>query len=472
MIEKNDLVSYHINQLEIYRSGIMDSRCLWREYEDLIDEEIKLSGWIRTNRDQKEIGFINFSDGTSFKNIQIVYDKLLDNFSEVVKYKNGSSISVSGVVVKSPSKEQPFEIKATRIELLGDCPDDYPLQAKRHTREFLRDQAYLRPRTNLFQAVFRIRSLASFAIHKYFNENNFLYVHTPIISASDGEGAGEMFRVTTIDDTKDFSKDFFGKKVGLTVTGQLEGETFALAFNKIYTFGPTFRAEHSNTKTHAAEFWMIEPEMAFIDLDGLMDEEEKLLKYIIEYVLKHAKDEYEFLNKFVDKDLIERLQKIVDANFKRISYEEAIKILVENNNQFEIKSEMGKDLAKEHEVFLTKQFGGPVFVYDWPEEIKAFYMRRNDDQKTVAAVDLLVPLAGELMGGSQREERLDILEEKIKQFNLNEKDYWWYINLRKYGSVVHSGFGLGFERLIIYLTGVDNIRDVLPFPRTVGSCEF
>lgn len=451
-----------------------DVKYLYENYGELFDKKITVNGWVRTNRNQKDIGFINFYDGTYFKTVQIVYDSKLKNFESIAKIKNGSSIKVEGVLVKSPKEEQIFEIVAQDIILLGDCPDDYPLQPKRHSREFLREVAYLRPRANLFQAVFRIRSLASFAVHEYFNKHNFVYVNTPIITANDGEGAGEMFNVTTLkpSDKNDFSKDFFGKKVGLTVTGQLEGETFAMAFNKIYTFGPTFRAEHSNTKTHAAEFWMIEPEMAFVDLDGLMNEEEEMLKYVINYVLEKGEVELHFLDNFVEKGLIKKLEAVRDSSFTRISHKEAISLLKKVSNTFENKPEYGKDLAKEHEVYLTKYFNGPVFVKDWPKDIKAFYMRVNDDNQTVAAVDLLVPGSGELMGGSQREERLDVLLSRMKELGLKEEDYWWYINLRRFGGCVHSGFGMGFERLIIYLTGVDNIRDVIPYPRTVGSCEY
>lgn len=451
-----------------------DVKYLYENYGELFDKKITVNGWVRTNRNQKDIGFINFYDGTYFKTVQIVYDSKLKNFESIAKIKNGSSIKVEGVLVKSPKEEQIFEIVAQDIILLGDCPDDYPLQPKRHSREFLREVAYLRPRANLFQAVFRIRSLASFAVHEYFNKHNFVYVNTPIITANDGEGAGEMFNVTTLkpSDKNDFSKDFFGKKVGLTVTGQLEGETFAMAFNKIYTFGPTFRAEHSNTKTHAAEFWMIEPEMAFVDLDGLMNEEEEMLKYVINYVLEKGEVELHFLDNFVEKGLIKKLEAVRDSSFTRISHKEAISLLKKVSNTFENKPEYGKDLAKEHEVYLTKYFNGPVFVKDWPKDIKAFYMRVNDDNQTVAAVDLLVPGSGELMGGSQREERLDVLLSRMKELGLKEEDYWWYINLRRFGGSVHSGFGMGFERLIIYLTGVDNIRDVIPYPRTVGSCEY
>lgn len=451
-----------------------DLKYLYENYEKLIGETVTLEGWVRTNRNQKDIGFIDFYDGTYFKSIQLVYSSSLAGFKKIAAIKNGSSIKVIGKLNKSPKEGQAFEIEVSDISLLGDCPDDYPLQPKRHTREFLREIAYLRPRANIFQAGFRIRSLAAYAVHKYFNEHNYVYVNTPIITANDGEGAGEMFNVSTLkpEDKGDFSKDFFGKKVGLTVTGQLEGETFAMAFNKIYTFGPTFRAEHSNTKNHAAEFWMIEPEIAFADLHELMDIEEDMLKYIIKYILDNAKEELKFLDNFVEKGLIKKLEDTSSKTFTRITHKDAITLLKEEWKDFTIKPEYGEDLAKEHEVFLTKHFDGPVFVTDWPKDIKAFYMKLNPDNETVAAVDLLVPGSGELMGGSQREEDYDKLKMRLQDLKMNEEDYWWYLNLRKYGTCVHSGFGMGFERLIIYLTGIDNIRDVIPYPRTVGSCEY
>ncbi len=451
-----------------------DLKYLYDNYEKLIGETVTLEGWVRTNRNQKDIGFIDFYDGTYFKSIQLVYSASLDGFKTIAAIKNGSSIKVTGKLNKSPKEGQAFEIEVSDITLLGDCPDDYPLQPKRHTREFLREIAYLRPRANLFQAGFRIRSLAAFAVHKYFNERNFVYVNTPVITANDGEGAGEMFNVSTLkpEDKGDFSKDFFGKKVGLTVTGQLEGETFAMAFNKIYTFGPTFRAEHSNTKNHAAEFWMIEPEIAFADLHELMDIEEDMLKYVIKYILDNAKEELKFLDSFVEPGLIKKLEDTSSKTFTRIKHKDAITLLKEEGKDFVIAPEYGEDLAKEHEVFLTKHFDGPVFVTDWPKDIKAFYMKLNPDNETVAAVDLLVPGSGELMGGSQREEDYDKLKMRLKDLKMNEEEYWWYLNLRKYGTCVHSGFGMGFERLIIYLTGIDNIRDVIPYPRTVGNCEY
>ena len=445
--------------------------------EKLVGSVVTVEGWVRNHRKQKEFGFIDFSDGTCFKHLQIVYDDKLSTFEEITKIKNGSAISVTGKIVESEGKGQTLELKADSVTLLGDCPDDYPMQPKHHTREFLREQAYLRPRTNLFQAVFRVRSVASYAIHKYFQDNGYVYVHTPIITANDGEGAGQMFQVTTlpIDKLKgdiDYSKDFFGKKVGLGVTGQLEGETFAMAYKKIYTFGPTFRAENSNTKTHASEFWMIEPEIAFCDLDGVMDIEEDMLKYIVNYVLENCKDEMEFLDKFVENGLIEKLTKLVNSNFTRIDHEEVITILKNADVKWEFEPKYGEDIAKEHEKYITEYFNGPVFIKNWPKDIKAFYMKQNSDGKTVAAVDLEVPGAGELMGGSQREEDYDKLMNRINELNMSKEELEWYINLRKFGGCVHSGFGMGFERLLIYLTGVDNIRDVIPYPRTPLNCEF
>ena len=450
-------------------------------YEDLskhMDKEVVIKGWIRNHRKQKEFGFIDLSDGTCFKTVQLVYDKDLKDFETIQKFHIGSALLVKGKIVESAGKEQAFEIKVEEATLLGDCPEDYPMQPKRHSREFLREQAYLRPRTNLFQAVFRIRSLAAYAIHNYFQERGYIYVNSPLITANDGEGAGEMFQVTTLDLEKlkggvvDYSKDFYGKKVGLTVTGQLEAEAFAMAFKKTYTFGPTFRAENSNTKTHASEFWMIEPEIAFCDLEELMNIEEDMLKHIVKYVLDKGKVEMEFLDKFVEKGLIQKLTKLVNSKFTRVTHEEVIKILKDSKKKFEFEPEYGEDIAKEHEKYITEYFDGPVFITDWPRDIKAFYMKQNEDGKTVAAVDLEVPGAGELMGGSQREEDYDKLVNRMKEMEISQNGLEWYLNLRKYGSCVHSGFGMGFERLLIYLTGVDNIRDVIPFPRTPGNCEF
>ena len=456
----------------------MDLKELFSKIKDYEGKSVVLEGWIRNHRKQKDFGFIDFSDGTCFKHLQLVYDNGLSNFDDIQKYHVGSAIEVCGVVTASEGKEQAYELKVSDVKLLGDCPEDYPMQAKRHSVEFLREQAYLRPRTNLFQAVFRVRSIAALAIHTYFGERGYVYANTPLITANDGEGAGEMFQVTTLDLKKidqkniDYSKDFYGKKVGLTVTGQLEAETFATAFKKTYTFGPTFRAENSNTKTHASEFWMIEPEIAFCDLAGLMDIEEDMLKYIVKYVLEHAKEEMEFLNKFVEKGLIDKLEKLINSKFTRVTHEEVITILKESKQKFEFVPEYGEDIAKEHEKYITEHFGGPVFITDWPKDIKAFYMKQNSDGKTVAAVDLEVPGAGELMGGSQREEDYDKLVNRMKELGIKEDGLEWYLNLRKYGTCVHSGFGMGFERLLIYLTGVENIRDVIPFPRTPGNCEF
>lgn len=444
-----------------------------------INKEVSISGWIRNHRKQKDFGFIDFNDGTSFKNLQIVYDNNLKNFDEIQKLKIGSAITVTGKIIKSEGKGQSIEMKLSNYVLEGDCPDDYPIQPKRHTREFLREQAYLRTRTNLFGAVFRVRSVAAYAIHKYFQDNGYVYVHTPLITANDGEGAGQMFQVTTLDLDRiaksgevDYSRDFFNKKVGLAVTGQLEGETFALSYKKIYTFGPTFRAENSNTKTHASEFWMIEPEIAFCDLEMDMDIMEGMLKFVVKYVLDNCPDEMSFFDNFVEKGLIEKLNKLVNSNFTRIDHEEVISILKKADVKWEFEPEYGEDIAREHEKYITEYFNGPVFIKNWPKDIKAFYMKQNDDGKTVAAVDLEVPGAGELMGGSQREEKYDKLLNRIKELGMKEEDFDWYLNLRKFGGCVHSGFGMGFERLLIYLTGVDNIRDVIPYPRTPGNCDY
>ena len=446
--------------------------------EELLDKKITVSGWIRNHRPQKEFGFIDFSDGTCFKHLQIVYDNTLDNFDSISKLLVGCSLEVEGILVKS-SGNQDVEVKANKITLLGECGEDYPIQPKRHTKEFLREQAYLRARTNMFQAVFRIRSLAAQAIHKYFGDRGYVYVNTPIITASDCEGAGEMFQVTTLDLDRiakngkvEYDKDFFGKKAGLTVSGQLEGETYAMAFSKIYTFGPTFRAENSNTKTHMSEFWMIEPEIAFCNLNGLMDVEEDMLKYVINYCLENGKDEMEFLDKFVENGLIEKLTKLINSKFTRITHEEVITILKKADQKWEFEPVYGEDIAKEHEKYITEYFDGPVFITDWPKDIKAFYMKQNEDGKTVAAVDLEVPGVGELMGGSQREENYDKLITRMHELDMNPEEMYWYVNLRKYGSCVHSGFGLGFERLVMYLTGMENIRDVIPYYRTPGNCEF
>ena len=455
----------------------MDLRDLYKEIEKNVGKEITLQGWIRNHRKQKEFGFIDFSDGTCFKHIQLVYDNKLSDFDEIAKLHIGSAITVKGIVIKSEGSGQDYEITVKNIILEGDCPEDYPIQPKRHTNEFLREQGYLRPRTNLFQAVFRVRSVAAYAIHRYFQDNGFVYFHAPLITTSDCEGAGEMFQVTTLDldrvakDGKvDYSKDFFNRKASLTVSGQLETETFALAYKKAYTFGPTFRAENSNTKTHANEFWMIEPEMAFCDLQGDMDVMEGMLKYVVKYVLDNCQDEMTFFDKFVENGLKEKLEKLINSNFTRISHYDVIEILKKANVKWEFEPVQGEDIAREHEKYITEYFNGPVFITDWPKDIKAFYMKLNKDNKTVAAVDLEVPGAGELMGGSQREEDYDKLIDRMKQMGVPAAD--WYLNLRKYGGCVHSGFGMGFERLLIYLTGVENIRDVIPYPRTPGNCEF
>jgi len=456
----------------------MDIKEIYEKKESLIGKEIEVSGWIRNHRKQKEFGFIDFSDGTCFKHLQVVYDNTNDNFLDIQKYHIGSAIKVKGILVKSEGKEQDIEVKAKDIILLGDCDEDYPMQPKRHTMEFLREQAYLRPRTNIFQAVFRIRSVAASSIHSYFQDRNYVYFNAPLITASDCEGAGEMFKVTTLDLEKikdgkvDYSKDFFGKPTSLTVSGQLQAETWMSAFKKVYTFGPTFRAENSNTKTHANEFWMIEPEIAFCDLEQNMDIMEDMLKYIVKTVLEKCSDEIEFLNKFVDKTLKEKLTKLVNSKFTRITHEEVITILKNSKVDFEFTPEYGEDIAKEHEKYITEYFNGPVFITNWPKDIKAFYMKQNEDGKTVAAVDLEVPGAGELMGGSQREENYKKLLNRMKELNMNTKELEWYLNLRRYGTCIHSGFGMGFERLLIYLTGVENIRDVIPYPRTPGNCEF
>ncbi|MCI7241304.1 MAG: asparagine--tRNA ligase [Bacilli bacterium] len=447
---------------------------------DHIGEKITVQGWVRSHRKQAHFGFIDLHDGTTFNGLQVVYEDNLPTFEDITKIKLGSAVTVKGTLITSPKEGQKFELTLEELTLEGDCPDDYPLQAKgRPTREYLREIAYLRPRTNLFQAVFKVRSVAAYAIHKYFQENNYVYVHTPLITASDCEGAGEMFQVTTLDLNKiaetgkvDYSKDFFGKPTALTVSGQLQGETFAMAYKKIYTFGPTFRAENSNTKTHASEFWMIEPEIAFCDLNGDMDVMEGMLKYVVKYVLDNCQTEMEFFDKFVEKGLIEKLTKLVNSHFTRIKHHDVITILKEAKVDWEFAPEYGEDIAKEHEKYITEHFNGPVFITDWPKDIKAFYMKQNPDGATVAAVDLEVPGAGELMGGSQREENYEKLIQRMKELNMPEEGMDWYLNLRKFGGCVHSGFGMGFERLLIYLTGVENIRDVIPYPRTPNNCEF
>lgn len=458
-------------------------KSIYRNTAEYANKEVTLGGWIRTMRVSKNFGFIELNDGSFFKNIQIVFEAdKLSNYEEISKQNVGAALIIKGLLVETPEAKQPFEIKATEIVVEGTSTPDYPLQKKRHSVEFLREIAYLRPRTNLFSATFRVRSLIAMAIHEFFQGKGFVYAHTPIITGSDCEGAGEMFRVTTLDlenlprteDGKvDYSKDFFGKETNLTVSGQLSAETFAMAFRNIYTFGPTFRAENSNTTRHAAEFWMIEPEMAFADLNDNMEIAEEMLKYIIQYVLDKAPEEMEFFNSFVDKTLLERLDNILNNDFGKVTYTEAVDLLKKSGHQFEYPVEWGIDLQTEHERYLTEQiFKKPIFVTDYPTEIKAFYMRLNDDGKTVAAMDLLVPGVGEIIGGSQREERLDVLEARMNELGLKKEDYWWYLDLRKYGGTRHAGFGLGFERAVMYLTGVGNIRDVLPYPRTVKNAEF
>ena len=456
---------------------------LHRDFPHYSGKTVTVCGWVKTIRDSKALGFIELNDGSCFKNLQVVFeDAKVANFKEVTKYNVGSAIIVTGEVVLTPGAKQPYEIHAAEITLEGASTPDYPLQKKRHTLEYLRTIAHLRPRTNTFEAVFRVRSVCAYAIHKFFNERGFAYVHTPLITASDCEGAGEMFRVTTLDPKNppltedgevDFSQDFFGKATSLTVSGQLEAECMAMALGNVYTFGPTFRAEKSYTARHAAEFWMVEPEMAFADLNDDMRVAQDMVKFVIRYVLENCPDEMAFFNNFYDKGLVEWLTALVDAEFAHVTYTEAIKLLEPHNDQFDYKVYWGVDLQTEHERFLTEQvFKKPVFVTDYPREIKAFYMRLNDDGKTVAAMDMLVPGIGELIGGSQREERLDVLMQSLEFFHLNPEDYSWYLDLRRYGGTTHCGFGLGFERMVMYLTGVANIRDVLPFPRTTGSAEY
>ncbi len=460
---------------------LISVRELFKNTSEYIGKEITVGGWIRNRRPQKTYGFIVLSDGTYFKPLQVVYEDTMENFQDVSKLNVGAALIIKGNLVETPGAKQPFELKAAEITVEGPSTPPYPIQPKAHSMEFLRTVTHLRPRTNTFQAVFRIRSLAAYAIHKFFQEQDFVYVHTPLITGSDCEGAGEMFQVTTMDlnnlpiteDGKvDFSKDFFNKPTNLTVSGQLNGETFAMAFRNIYTFGPTFRAENSNTTRHAAEFWMIEPEIAFADLSDDMELAEAMIKYIISYVLEHAPEEMEFFNQFIDKGLLDRLNHVMNSEFGRITYTEAVKILEEHNDQFEYPVHWGSDLQTEHERYLTEVvFKRPVFVTDYPKEIKAFYMKLNPDGKTVAAMDCLVPGIGEIIGGSQREDNLQVLTDRMNELGLNPEDYGFYLDLRKYGSARHAGFGLGFERCVMYLTGMSNIRDVLPFPRTVNNCE-
>lgn len=480
-----DIVNYYLTEDMKEESEMKETlvRELFRNTAEYADKEVVIKGWVRNNRSSNKFGFIELNDGSFFKSVQVVYEEeFIKNFDEIAKAYVATALEVKGILVPTPEAKQPFEIKAREINVEATSTPDYPLQPKRHSMEFLREIAHLRPRSNTFAAVFRVRSLVAYAIHRFFQEQNFVYVHTPIITGSDCEGAGEMFKVTTLDlenlpmtaDGKvDYSQDFFGKQTSMTVSGQLEAETYALAFRKVYTFGPTFRAENSNTARHASEFWMIEPEVAFADLEDNMQLAEAMIKYIIRYVLENAPEEMQFFNSFVDKGLIDRLESIVNADFVRITYTEAVDLLLKSGKEFKYPVEWGIDLQTEHERYITEEiFKKPVFVTDYPKEIKAFYMRLNDDNKTVAACDLLVPGVGEIIGGSQREERYDVLIDKIKEFGLNEEDYWWYLDLRKYGGVKHAGYGLGFERIIMYITGMSNIRDVLPFPRTPKTAEF
>ncbi|MDE6219869.1 MAG: asparagine--tRNA ligase [Lachnospiraceae bacterium] len=459
---------------------MVNIRELYHNYKEYADQEVTIGGWLRSKRDSKTFGFLVINDGTFFEPLQVVYSDALENFGSISKLNVGAAVIATGVVTLTPEAKQPFEIQATRIEIEGDSTPDYPLQKKRHSFEYLRTISHLRPRTNTFQAVFRVRSLCAYAIHKFFQERDFVYVHTPLITGSDCEGAGEMFQVTTLDlknlpmvnGEVDFSKDFFNKPTNLTVSGQLNGETYAMAFKNIYTFGPTFRAENSNTTRHAAEFWMIEPEIAFADLKDDMMLAESMLKYIINYVLENAPEEMAFFNQFVDKGLIERLQHVANSEFGHITYTDAVTELEKHNDEFEYKVSWGCDLQTEHERYLTESlFGRPVFVTDYPKEIKAFYMKLNEDGKTVAAMDCLVPGIGEIIGGSQREDKLSVLEQRMQECHLKPEDYDFYLDLRRYGSARHAGFGLGFERCVMYLTGMGNIRDVIPFPRTVNNCE-
>lgn len=465
------------------REGFITIKELFKDPQAYYGKTIKLGGWIRNIRDSKVFGFIDLNDGSYFKNLQVVFEAdRIDNFDQVARLGVGSAIIAEGVLTESPGAKQPFELKADQITVEGPSPSDYPLQKKRHTFEYLRTIAHLRPRSNTFSAVFRLRSILSYAIHKFFMERDFVYVHTPIITSADAEGAGEMFKVTTLDPDKmarddqgrpTYEDDFFGKLTNLTVSGQLPAEAFALAFRNVYTFGPTFRAENSHTARHASEFWMIEPEMAFADLEDDMDLAEDMMKFIINYCLENAPEEMDFFNKFINKGLLERLDNVLNSEFKRITYTEAVSLLEKSGEKFDYPVKWGMDLQTEHERYLTeKTFKGPVFVTDYPKEIKAFYMRLNDDQKTVAAMDLLVPGVGEIVGGSQREERIEILDKRLDELQMNKEEYWWYRDLRRYGGTHHAGFGLGFERAIMYLSGMTNIRDVIPFPRTPNSAEF
>ena len=451
-------------------------------FSDLEEKEVLVCGWVRTNRAQAQFGFLNVNDGSTLPNLQVVYDSKLSNFNEISKFRVGVSVEIKGKVVLTPNMKQPLEVHAKEIKMLGDCPESYPIQPKRHTREFLRDNAHLRARTNLFNAVFRIRSVAAMAVHSYFQSHGYVYVHTPLITCADCEGSDQMFKITTLDvnnlpmteDNKsvDFSKDLFGKQAYITGSGQLHGETFAMAFGDIYTFGPTFRTENSNTKTHANEFWMIEPEMAFCDLEGCMDIEEEMLKYVCKYVLDNCPDEINFCDQFVLKGTRKKIEDLLDSKFVRISHHDVIDILKAAPCKWEFLPSYDDDIAKEHEKYITDYFHGPVFIKDWPKDIKAYYMKVNPDNKTVAAVDLVVPQAGELMGGSQREENLDVLLKRMEEMGVDKEGIDWYLDTRRYGGCVHSGFGMGFERLIMYLTGIENIRDVIPYPRTPKNAQY
>ena len=456
-------------------------RKLFETINELKDQEVTLMAWVRTNRAQQKFGFLNINDGSYFDNVQVVYDSELANFEDISKIRVGASVKVNGKVILTPEMKQPFEIHAVSVELLGDSPENYPIQPKRHTREFLREVAHLRPRTNLFNAVFKVRSVAAMAIHKYFQDNGYIYVHTPLITCADCEGSDQMFKITTLnmndlpltkENKVDFKEDLFAKQSFITGSGQLHGETFAMCYGNIYTFGPTFRTENSNTKTHANEFWMIEPEMAFCDINELMDIEEEMLKFVINYIMKECPLEIDFLDKFVEKGLRAKLQNVVDSTFTRISHHDVIDLLLKANVKWEFKPSYEDDIAKEHEKYIAEYFNGPVFIKDWPKDIKAYYMKLNDDNKTVAAVDLVVPGSGELMGGSQREENLDKLLKRMEEMHVDKDGIDWYLDTRRYGGCVHSGFGMGFERLIMYLTGIENIRDVIPFPRTPKNCEY
>ena len=454
---------------------------LQKDYQKFGGEQIAVAGWVRSVRANGSIGFIDLTDGTAFKGIQVVFENSLENYDVVEKLNTGSSVEVEGELVLTPENKQPYELHAKSVKVLCATDNEYPLQKKRHSIEFLRDIAYLRPRTNIFQAVFRVRSVAAMAIHTYFQNNGYLYVHTPLITCTDCEGSDQMFKITTLNFNDlpktesgkvDFSEDLFGKEAFITGSGQLHGEAFAMAFNKIYTFGPTFRTENSNTKIHANEFWMIEPEMAFCDLNGLMDVEEDMLKFVVKYVMEHCKDELEFCDKWVSNGLLNKLNSLVNSDFKRISHHDCIDLLKNSGKKWEFEPDYESDIQKEHEKYLTEHFGGPVFITDWPKDIKAYYMKVNPDGKTVAAVDLVVPEAGELMGGSQREENYEVLVKRMEEMGVDESKLDWYMNLRRFGGCVHAGFGMGFERLVIYLTGVDNIRDAIPFPRTPKNCQY